>query len=121
VNIAYPYGFDATGRTATVDDDVHLRDMIAQVLFTAPGERVMRPDFGSGLLNLVFEPNSLEVAATTEFLIRGALQQFLGHLIGVQSVEVANIDGAFQISVSYTINRTQQQQTDQFSAPGAPT
>ena len=45
---------------ATSDDD-HIRDLIEQVLFTSPGERVMRPDFGAGLLALVFEPNSVEL------------------------------------------------------------
>src|SRR5207248_2302168 len=73
VNIGFPYRFDPTGRTAIVDSETHLRDLIAQVLFTAPGERVMRPDFGSGLLALTFEPNSVELAATTQFLVQGAL------------------------------------------------
>ena len=62
----------------------HIRDLIEQVLFTSPGERVMRPDFGSGLLALVFEPNSTTLAATTQFLVQGALQQHLSHLIAVQ-------------------------------------
>ena len=57
-HLDHPWHIDATGRTAQTDDAGHLRDLIEQVLFTAPGERVMRPDFGSGLLGLVFEPNS---------------------------------------------------------------
>ena len=57
-DLDFPYHFDGRGRTATTGRDDHIRDLIEQVLFTAPGERVMRPDFGSGLLALVFEPNS---------------------------------------------------------------
>jgi phage baseplate assembly protein W len=62
MNIAYPYSFDGRGRTAQADDDDHIRQMIEEVLFTAPGERVNRPDFGCGLLQMVFAPNSSEVA-----------------------------------------------------------
>ena len=47
-NLAFPYGFDTTGRTATTDLPDHIRDMILQILFTSPGERVNRPTFGSG-------------------------------------------------------------------------
>lgn len=119
MNVGFPYGFDHTGRTATVDDEIHLRDLIAQVLFTAPGERVMRPDFGSGLLALTFEPNSYELAATTQFLVQGSLQQWLGHLIGVEAVEVSTVEGVLSVSVQYVVLRTQQRKVDQFSAPGA--
>ena len=78
MNIDFPYHFDARGRTAEVDYDAHICDLIEQVLFTAPGERVNRPDFGSGLLRLVFAPNSSELAATTQYLVQGSLQQYLG-------------------------------------------
>ena len=88
VNVDFPYHVDGRGRTADADADDHLRDLIEQVLFTAPGERVMRPDFGSGLLALVFEPGGPELVATTQFLVQGALQRELGHLIAVESVEV---------------------------------
>ena len=65
-------------------DDEHIRDLIEQVLFTAPGRARQPPDFGSGLLQLVFAPNSDELAATTQFLVQGALQQWLGDLIEVE-------------------------------------
>jgi phage baseplate assembly protein W len=121
VNVGYPYGFDDSGRTATAGDDQHLRDLIAQVLFTAPGERVMRPDFGSGLLALTFEPNSVAVAATTQALVQGALQHWLGHLIGVESVDVTADDGTLTVSVGWVSLRTRQRQAADFVAPaGAP-
>jgi len=88
-DLDFPYRFDGLGRTATTDRDDHIRDLIEQVLFTAPGERVMRPDFGSGLLALVFEPNSSTLAATTQIMVQGALQQYLSHLIACRRVEVA--------------------------------
>ena len=84
MNLDYPYQFDGRGRTAEADDQAYIRGLIEQVLFTAPGERVMRPDFGSGLMQLVFAPNSLELAAATQFLVQGALQQWLGNLIALR-------------------------------------
>ncbi|MBX3238404.1 MAG: GPW/gp25 family protein [Chitinophagaceae bacterium] len=108
MNIKYPFRFDNTGRTAQTDDDRHIRDMIEQVLFTAPGERVNRPDFGSGLLQLVFEPNSDELAITTQFMVQASLQQWLGDLIEVNSVEVINRDATLQVTVAYIIRRTQE-------------
>ncbi|MDF5753128.1 GPW/gp25 family protein [Spongiactinospora sp. TRM90649] len=118
MNVGFPYGFDATGRTATADDETHLRDLITQVLFTVPGERVMRPDFGSGLLALTFEPNSPELAATTQFLVQGALQRWLGHLIAVEAVEVTGSDGVLRVLVRYVVLRTQQRVVDEFATPG---
>ncbi len=99
----FPYHFDGRGRTAGSSTDKHIRDLIEQVLFTSPGERVMRPDFGSGLLAMVFEPNSTALAATSQMLIQGALQQHLGHLIAVQAVEVEAIDSTFRVEVRYSV------------------
>ena len=115
----FPYHVDGRGRTATTGADDHLRDLIEQVLFTAPGERVMRPDFGSGLLGLVFEPGGPELVATTQHLVQGALQQELGHLIAVDSVEVSQDDGALRVSVSYVALRTQERTAATFSRSGA--
>jgi phage baseplate assembly protein W len=111
----FPYHVDGRGRTATTGADDHLRDLVEQVLFTAPGERVMRPDFGSGLLALVFEPGGPELVATTQHLVQGALQQELGHLIAVDSVDVSQDDGALTVSVSYAVLRTQERTTATFS------
>jgi len=114
MQIDHPLHFDSRGRTALTNDDDHLRDLIEQVLFTAPGERVNRPDFGSGLLQLVFAPNSDELAATTQFLVQGALQQWLGDLIQVEQVAVDTDDAVLQVTVQYSVRRTQQQQVAQF-------
>ena len=63
MNIDFPFHFDSRGHTASTDENDHVRDMIEQLIFTSPGERVNRPDFGSGLLQLIFAPNSPELAA----------------------------------------------------------
>jgi hypothetical protein len=115
MNIKFPYQFDNKGNTAETDNNRHIRDLIEQVLFTAPGERVNHPDFGSGLLQLVFEPNSNELAITTQFLVQGALQQWLGDLIEVNDVQVVSRDSSLQVTVVYTVRRTQEQQVAQFS------
>src|SRR5213078_3778828 len=110
MNIDFPFHFDGRGRTATTDDDDHIRDMIEQFLFTNPGERVNRPDFGSGLLQLVFAPNSPELAATVQFTIQAGLQRWLSDVIVVQKVEVTSEDSTLRVLVQYVVNRTNQTQ-----------
>ena len=119
MNIDFPFHFDHRGCTAETDDEGHIRDMIEQVLFTSPGERVNRPDFGCGLMQLVFEPNSNELSTTTQFLVQGALQQWLGNLIQVDEVQVESEEATLEVTVKYRIRRTQQQQVAQFTREGA--
>lgn len=113
-HLDHPWHIDATGRTAQTDEAGHLRDLIEQVLFTAPGERVMRPDFGSGLLGLVFEPNSSTLAATTQVLVQGALQQHLGHLIALRAVNVEPVDARLEVTVQYVVLRDRSAQEARF-------
>ena len=119
MNLDFPYHFNARGRTAEVDDDAHIRDLIEQVLFTAPGERVNRPEFGSGLLRLVFAPNSDQLAATTQYLVQGSLQQYLGDLIQVDAVSVTSEDATLRVTVRYLVRRTQTVQTAEFTKGAA--
>jgi phage baseplate assembly protein W len=120
MQLDFPYHFDGRGRTAETTDDDHIRDLIEQVLFTAPGERVNRPAFGSGVMQLVFAPNSDALASATQQLVQGALQQWLGDLIQVQSVIVQNDDAALLIQIQYIVRRTQQARVAQFSRGGNP-
>lgn len=115
MQIDYPFHFDGQGRTASTDQDDHIRDLIEQVLFTTPGERVNRPTFGSGLMQLVFAPNSNELATATQFLVQGALQQWLGDLIQVEAVQVESHDSTLTVTVQYMTRRNQQRQEAQFS------
>jgi hypothetical protein len=117
VNLAYPYQFSSLGRTAEAADARHVRDLIEQVLFTIPGERVMRPDFGSGVAQLVFAPNSVELASATQMLIQGSLQQWLGEVIVVQGVRVEANDAVLEITVQYSIRSNDQMQVQTFTQP----
>jgi phage baseplate assembly protein W len=116
--IAFPSHFDKRGRSAASSDDDHLRDLIEQVLFTAPGERVNRPTFGCGVLQLVFAPNSDELAAASQMLIQSSLQQWLGDLIAVQAVTVTNDDATLRIQVDYIPRQSQQVSSAQFTVGG---
>jgi phage baseplate assembly protein W len=115
MQIDYPFHFDSRGRTADTDDNDHIRDMIEQVLFTSPGERVNRPTFGSGLLQTIFAPNSDTLAAAMQVSVQAALQQWLGDLIQVQSVEVDNQDSVLRVTVQFVVRSTQTSQVAQFT------
>jgi phage baseplate assembly protein W len=110
----YPFRLDHRGRTAEAGEEKHIRDLIEQLLFTLPGERVNRPDLGSGLMQLVFSPNSPELAAATQFQVQGALQQWLGDLIYVEAVEATSMEATLTVTVRYVIRRTQQRASAQF-------
>ena len=114
MNIGFSYRFDHRGRTAEIGYEEHIRDMIEQVLFTSPGERVNRPTFGSGLLQLLFAPNSDELAGTTQFLVQSALQEWLGELIQVESVQADSEESTLRVTVEYIIRRDQIRQTATF-------
>jgi len=115
MNIDFPLRVDGRGRTGATDDADHIRDLIEQVLFSSPGERVNRPTFGSGLMQFVFMPNSAELAAATQFLVQGALQQWLGELIQVEAVQVESEDSTLRITVQYLIRRNQQRRVAEFA------
>ncbi len=114
MQIDYPYHIARRGRTANADSDDHIRDMVEQVLFTVPGERVNRPTFGCGLLQMVFGPNSPEIATATQFVVQSALQQWLGDIIQVNTVDIQSEDSTLSVKVVYTVRRTLQQQQAQF-------
>ena len=114
MNIDFPFHFDSRGRTATTDDNDHIRDMIEQFLFTNTGERVNRPEFGSGLLQLVFAPNSSELASTLQFTVQAGLQRWLGDVIEVRGLEVVSEDAKITVDISYLVRRTQEIQSATF-------
>lgn len=116
--IAFPYGFDATGRTARADDPEHVKQMLAQLLFTNAGERVNRPDFGSGLLQLVFAPNAPELAAALEFNLRAAIQRHLGDLLDVTALAVRSEDATITIELRYLLRATGVAQAARFTQRG---
>ena len=110
MNIDFPFHL-SHGRTASIDNDTHISEMIEQLLFTNPGERVNRPNFGSGLAQLLFGPNSPELATALQFTMQATLQQWLGDLIQVQSLEVTSIGSTLNISIQYIVRGNNQPQT----------
>jgi phage baseplate assembly protein W len=117
VHVDFPYHVDARGRSGETTDEDHVRDLIEQVLFTAPGERVNRPDFGTGLHQLVFGPNSEELAASIQMLVRGALQQWLGDRIRVDAVIAESRDATLVIEIRYTLTLTRLRASARFTRP----
>jgi phage baseplate assembly protein W len=111
MNLAYPFRVDDRKRTATAGPEDHVRDLIEQLVLTSPGERVNRPTFGAGLQQLVFAPNSPELAAALQVLVQGALQQDLAELIEVEAVEVEAADERLTMEITYLVKRTRQQST----------
>lgn len=115
MNIDYPLHFDNRGHTARTTDNNHIREMIEQLLFTNPGERVNRPDFGGGLQRLIFGPASPELAAALKFALQATLQRQLGDLIELQALDVSSQESTINILIQYVVRATNQQQTAQFT------
>lgn len=114
MHISSPFRIDGSGRTATENEEEHIRHLIEQVLFTVPGERVNRPDFGSGLIQLVYGAPNDEFVAATQFLIQGTLLQWLGDLIEIEGIDVHDQEGHLEITIRYIMRRSQQQQSARF-------
>jgi hypothetical protein len=117
MDIDHPYHFDGRGRTAAAGYADHVRDMIEQLLLTNPGERVNRPDFGSGILQLVFAPNSPELAAALQLSVQAALQRWLGDLVDVEKLEVTSEEAVLRFGLVYVLRRTGERRTDTFARP----
>lgn len=113
--IAYPLSITNEGFIATTGADQHIEQLIEQVLFTMPGERVNLPDFGTTVSQLIFSPGQPELVSATQFLIQGALQQWLGSLIQVQAVQVAVEDATLNVTIRYVQKQTQQLQIARFT------
>ena len=118
MDIAFPYQLDPQGTTATAASaDDHIAQMLEQLLFTRPGERVNRPDFGCGLLDLVFGPNSPEVAAALSITVPAAVQQWLGDVVKIESVDVTPAASQLQVTLSYLVLATGAASTLTLSVP----
>lgn len=116
-NVNFPYQFDGRGRTKDALDE-YVRQLVEQVLFTSPGERVNLPDFGSGLLQLPFAPNSVELAAATQFTVQAALQKWLSQYIKVESVVATANEAVLSVAVSYSPLNSDVTQVQTFVSKG---
>jgi uncharacterized protein len=115
MQLDFPFHFDGRDRTAITGEAEHIRDLIEQIIFTTPGERVNRPEFGAGVLQLLFGPASPEAAATAEFLIKGALQQNLGRRVELGEVTTEAEESTLRVTVRYRLTRTGEERTDTFA------
>lgn len=120
MQVDFPYHFDGRERTAATNEADHIRDLIEQIIFTTPGERVNRPEFGAGVLQLLFGPASPEAAATAEFMIKGALQQHLGQRIQLEQMTTEAEEATLRIRITYRLSRTGEQRTDEFERGAGP-
>ncbi|KOU60510.1 hypothetical protein ADK57_30185 [Streptomyces sp. MMG1533] len=118
-DIAFPFHADRRGRTAHAIHAEHVHDLVEQLLFTSPGERVMRPDFGCGLLDLVFAPNSPELVSTLELSVQAALQRWLGDLIEVVALDIESAENAVRVHLSYAVRATGTVREDVFEGRAA--
>jgi phage baseplate assembly protein W len=119
VNIAFPLQIDRVGRTATASDTDHIQQMIEQLLFTRLGERVMQPNLGCSLWQLAFEPNSPEIAAVVQMTVQASLQQWLGDIIRVDSLDVTASGAMLTIALQYVVLATGSAQQATFTQGGA--
>jgi phage baseplate assembly protein W len=101
-HIGFPLRLDTRGRTELVDDESYLRGLVEQVLFTRPGERVNRPTLGSAINRLVFAPADDALAQSTQALVHGALQQWLGDVIRIDVVSVDAQDATLTVTIVYS-------------------
>jgi len=119
VQLDFPFHLDARGRIAETTEELHIQQMIEELLFTSPGERVNRPTFGCGLVRLVFAPASEELATAARFLVQGELQQWLGSLIQVEAVDILPLDGGrLQVTIQYVVRRNQRRVRATFEKRG---
>lgn len=99
--LANPIAVNARGRLATVSEARHIRALIESVLFTSPGERVNRPDFGSGIRQLVFAPTTSAIAAAVQANVQASLQMWLGDVLLIESVDTRSEESTLHIRVIY--------------------
>lgn len=109
-----PLHLDGRGRSALVDDDGHISDLVRAVLFTEPGERVNRPEFGCPLRSLLFMPADEVVAGAIATLIRAALQRWLEREIRVEAVTVEAHESTLAVTVTYLRADTGEMRRDTF-------
>lgn len=104
-SIRYPFAIDKSfGQLQEEHDyDRHVEQLILQVLFTNPGERINRPDFGCGLRRMVFAPNSTVTAGLTQVMVIQSLEKWLGSHINVEEVKVTALDERLEVGITYIL------------------
>ena len=110
-SIRFPFAIDAALGTLMDERDYpkHVKQLMLQVLFTNPGERINRPDFGCGLRKMVFAPNSEATASLLQVLIMQSLERWLGKLIEINKITVKALGERLEVNIVYVIKAKQQQ------------
>ena len=117
VDVQFPYRLDASGRVVTAGYDAHVEQLIEQVLFTNPTERVNRPEFGCGLLQSVFEPVSAEVLTAMESTIQAALSRWLADTVHATKVDIEAVGSQVRVGIDYRILATNVMRSSTFTVP----
>ena len=104
---AFPYGLDGGGHTARAQGEDAIREMLEQILFVGPGERVNRPEFGCHLQSLTFAARTSELTTAVQALVDGALRKWAGDAIHLRDVKVAVQEQLVVVTVRYLEPRTQ--------------
>jgi uncharacterized protein len=112
---SFPFNYNIYGHVEDAGIDKHIRDMMEQILFTIPGERVNRPDFGCGVQNMVFGSTLPEVMSVKQTGIQSQLQRYLGHLIKLQEVKVTTEESRVDILIRYIVYADQSEHTKVFT------
>jgi uncharacterized protein len=102
--LAFPLRIGPAG-AVTADRAHHVRQIVEQVLFTSPGERVFRPDFGAGAKQLVFEPNGGALADLVRKRLGAALAEALRGEVDPRTIEidVTSEEERILVGVSYQL------------------
>jgi phage baseplate assembly protein W len=99
-----------TGLVATAEYEEDIRQSIRIILETAKGERVMRPNFGCGIHDLVFEAIDTTTVQRIRYEVEEALRRFEARIdvLGVSPDEDATSEGKLLVEVEYRVRRTNQ-------------
>ena len=81
----------------------HVDQLIRQVLFTNPGDRINRPDFGCGIRRMTFAPNSDAAVSMTQVTIFQALDTWLAGVIKVEQVKVQALNEKLEVNITYIL------------------
>ncbi|WP_229070789.1 GPW/gp25 family protein [Actinoplanes sp. DH11] len=106
MDVDHPWHYDRRGRTADTNYADHIRDMVTLLVLTSPGERVNRPGFGCGLRELVFAPNSPDLAAALQFIMQATIQRELGDVLTIEDLRLVSVADALRVSVGYVMLAT---------------
>lgn len=112
--LAFPFRVGAARVPTPISPELGVREALEQLLFTLPGERLNRPDFGCGIQRLVFSGAAPEAAAAAEYAIGVAVRRYLGEQVRFEAVRVTAIGETLTIDLLYTVRATGEERAESF-------